>query len=182
MLLLVLIFVFVAFGMLLVALVTGTATWAWVSVAVSVAAAGVLVYDWTQRRAAISDGDRIALPVRDPSPHADPANTAFAPSAPSGEPATEAIQPLRGTPPQWTTQVAQRARRDDHAPAAPPPGSSQQPPSAAPGTGTSDWERSQPVTVSGAPAGTESPSSDVTPSDDARSSAQSGTPAPASAA
>src|SRR4030088_2835504 len=105
--------------MLLVALVTGTATWAWVSVAVSVAAAGVLVYDWTQRRAAISDGDRIALPVRGSSPTGEPPTTGYQPMAPQRDPATEAIQPLRGTPPQWTTQVSQRARRDDHAPVGP---------------------------------------------------------------
>ncbi|MDQ2710281.1 MAG: hypothetical protein M3Z25_22825, partial [Actinomycetota bacterium] len=78
MLLLVLIFVLAAFGLLLAALWTGSAAWAWASVAVSVAAAGALVFDWVQRRAAVSDGSRAGSPMRTAA-MVDPPTTALPP-------------------------------------------------------------------------------------------------------
>lgn len=98
MLLLVLIFVLAAFALLLLALVTGTAAWAWISVVVSVVAAGILVYDWAQRRAAVRTGagDRPVpqyqpmVPVR----HEEPPTTAIPAVGHLPEPATEVFPAL----------------------------------------------------------------------------------------
>jgi hypothetical protein len=99
-LLLVLIFVLAAFGLLLVALVTGTAAWAWVSVVVSIAAAGLLVYDWAQRRAAVrSNGvaERAPLGARPTVPmHVEESPTTAIPLPGNvPEPATEIFPALR---------------------------------------------------------------------------------------
>jgi hypothetical protein len=99
-LLLVLIFVLAAFGLLLVALVTGTAAWAWVSVVVSVAAAGLLVYDWAQRRAAVRSngvGERARAGARPTVPvHIEESPTTAIPLLGNvPEPPTEVFPALR---------------------------------------------------------------------------------------
>jgi hypothetical protein len=184
-LLLVLIFVLAAFGLLLVALVTGTAAWAWISVVVSVAAAGVLVYDWAQRRAAVRSGnDRPAMP-RPPMmpmlrPHEEPPTTAIPVQGHNTEPATEVFPALRPAYPASPSGAGPVGP----AVGAMPSGSSGRPPGAEPDAGNLAESPSHSVTSAGSSTPKESERSISAPTGDtgeAKSPPELGKPIAASA-
>ncbi len=146
MLLLVLMFVLAAFGLLLIALVTGTAAWAWVSVVVSVAAAGVLVFDWAKRRAAVGDGDRVGAPLG-VSDVVDPPTTMIPALGSRTEPVTEVFPALRTSVAASGTSGVEYARRDGAGDSqAAPSGSSGQPSGAGPDQNQTNADSSLNVT------------------------------------